>query len=143
MLQTTPRKLGPQGAKPRKIWESVLSRSQIRGTVRVLLHGGGGQPLRQLGEDGGQVPNLLHQYLLKPDHRSRRASPVVLPEPVVSVPGSSGEGSLTDTQPTETYSQCKQKPLIHEVPAAYMPSALLVSASMTSCLSATFHRRIF
>src|SRR4029077_12471662 len=100
---TTPRPLDLEGANSHRSWESVLSRSQIRGTGRVPLHGAAGQPLRQHGEDSGQTPNLLHQYLLTPDHTSHRASPAVLPERAGYVPEGSGEGSPTDNRPTETY----------------------------------------
>jgi hypothetical protein len=122
--------------------ESVLQRNQIQETAQVPQRGVGEKLLRRIGEDGGQVPNLLYQYLVIPAHKSHRASPVVRPEHDVYAPGGSGEGRAADNKPTGTCSWREEDLWIPKTLKAYMPPAFLVSTSMMSCLSAVFHLRI-
>ena len=74
---------------PHGISELFLSRSQMKVCPPVPRHEGGGQPLRRIGGDDGQIPNLLYRYLSGHAHTSHRVFPVARPEHAGCAPESS------------------------------------------------------
>ena len=128
------------GASPRGILGLVLFQSRMQGTRPALQHEVGGRPPRRIETNGGQIPGSPCRSSARYARTSRRVFLVIQREPGRYVPEGSGEGRRFGNTPTETYNTsvceiCEEQKVL----MSYIPSALFVRTSITSCLSLAFH----